>query len=289
VPDPAGVAHTVSDVQRRLFVLGHRGMLGHVVARYAAAAGYEVVTSDVRYEGEPADRLIAAVRDSGAAVVINCLGLTKQRSDDPAALYLANALFPVHLATQLDTSQYIVHASSDCVFAGVRGGYRIDDPLDAADAYGFSKSLGESISRWPNATVLRVSVIGPDRGDGHGLLAWFLRQTPDRPVAGYANHRWNGITTLDWAAIALECAAARARGEPVPSLIQPGTPVVTKYELLCAFRDLYAPHLTVTEATGATAVDRSLIPSDARPPIRQQLERLGAWYPVQAGAQARAG
>jgi dTDP-4-dehydrorhamnose reductase len=284
VPDPAGFVHTVSDAQRRLFVLGHRGMLGHVVARYARGGGYEVVTTDVRYEGGPADRLIAAVRDSGATVVINCLGLTKQRSDDPAALYAANALFPVRLATELDPSQYIVHASTDCVFAGVHGGYRIDDPLDAADTYGFSKALGESISRYPNATVLRVSVIGPDRGDGHGLLAWFLRQPADRPVPGYTNHRWNGITTLDWAAIALECAAARARGAPVPSVIQPGTPVVTKYELLCAFRDLYAPHLTVTEAAGAATVDRSLIPSDARPPIRQQLERLGAWYPVPAKA-----
>lgn len=284
MPDPAGFAHTVTDPQHRMFVLGHRGMLGHVVARYAASAGYEVVTSDVRYEGEPAERLIAAARDSGAAVVINCLGLTKQRSDDPAALYLANALFPVHLATQLDPSQYIVHASSDCVFAGVRGGYRIDDPLDAADAYGFSKTLGESIRRWPNTTVLRVSVIGPDRGDGHGLLAWFLRQSPERPVPGYTNHRWNGITTLEWATIALQCAAARARGEPVRSLIQPGTPVVTKYELLCAFRDLYAPHLRVAEASGAIVVDRSLIPSDPRPSIREQLEQLGAWYPVPAKA-----
>lgn len=267
-----------------MFVLGHRGMLGHVVARCAADAGYEVVTSDVRYAAERADPLIAAVRDSRAAVVINCLGVTKQRSDDPAALYLANGLFPADLASELGPSQYIVHASSDCVFAGVRGEYRIDDPLDAVDAYGFSKILGESISRWPNATVLRASVIGPDRGDGHGLLAWFLRQPADRPVPGYTNHRWNGITTLDWAFIALECAAARTRGETVPSLIQPGTPVVTKYELLCAFRDLYAPHLTVAESTGTAAVDRSLIPSDARPPIRQQLEQLGAWYPVPAKA-----
>jgi dTDP-4-dehydrorhamnose reductase len=284
VPDPAAFAHTVSDAQRRMFVLGHRGMLGHVVARCAGDAGYEVVTSEVRYAADRPDRLIAAVRDSGAAVVINCLGLTKQRSDDPAALYLANGLFPADLASELEPSQYIVHASSDCVFAGVRGGYRIDDPPDAEDAYGFSKILGESISRWPNATVLRVSVIGPDRGDGRGLLAWFLRQPADRPVSGYTNHRWNGITTLEWAVIALACAAARARGERVPSLIQPGTPVVTKYELLCAFRDLYAPHLTVAEAAGAAAVDRSLIPSDARPPIREQLQQLGAWYPVPARA-----
>jgi dTDP-4-dehydrorhamnose reductase len=260
-------------------------MLGHVVARYAAASGYEVVTSDARYEGGPADRLVAAARDSEAAVVVNCLGLTKQRSDDPAAHYLANALFPVHLAQQLDPSQYIVHASSDCVFAGVHGGYRIGDPMDAADPYGFSKALGESVGRRPNATVLRVSVIGPDRGDGHGLLAWFLRQSAGTPVPGYINHRWNGITTLEWATIALQCAASHARGEAVASVIQPGTPVVSKYELLCVFRDLYASHLTVAQAQSGETIDRSLIPSDLRPPIREQLERLGAWYPVVAGTR----
>jgi dTDP-4-dehydrorhamnose reductase len=263
-----------------MFVLGHRGMLGHVVARYAAEAGHDVVTADDRYTGEPEDSLVAAVRRSDAAVVVNCLGLTKQRSNDPAALHLANALFPIHLATRLHPTQYILHASTDCVFAGVRGGYRIDDPLDATDVYGFSKALGENVGRWPNATVLRVSVIGPERREGHGLLAWFLRQPGGRPVSGYTNHRWNGITSLEWSTIALSCAAARLRGEPVPPVVQPGTPVVTKYELLCAFRDLYAPHLAVAEARGDTSVDRSLVPTDARPPVRQQLERLGTWYPV---------
>jgi dTDP-4-dehydrorhamnose reductase len=266
--------------ERRLFVLGHRGMLGHVVARYAADAGYDVVTADDRYTGDPADRLVAAVRRSEAAIVVNCLGLTKQRSDDPSALALANALFPIHLATRLDPSQYIIHASTDCVFAGVRGGYGIDDPLDARDAYGLSKALGEAVGRWSNATVLRVSVIGPDRGDGPGLLAWFLRQPAGRPVPGYTNHRWNGITSLEWATIALSCAEARARGGPVPPVIQPGTAVVTKYELLCAFRDLFAPHLTVSEARGGDTVDRSLAPSDVRAPIREQLERVRSWYPV---------
>jgi len=266
--------------RRRVFVVGHRGMLGHVVARYAADAGYDVVTADARYDGAPCDALVERVRDSDAAVVINCLGLTKQRSDDRAALYLANATFPMHLATRLHRGQYLLHASSDCVFAGTRGGYRLDDVRDATDDYGFSKTLGECVSHWPDATVLRVSVIGPDHGDGRGLLAWFLRQPADRPVPGYTNHRWNGITSLEWATLALECVEARARGESVPAVIQPATSVVSKYELLCAFRDLYAPRQSVVPIESPTAVDRSLIPTDARPPIREQLERVRRWYPL---------
>jgi hypothetical protein len=63
-------------------------------------------------------------------------------------------------------------------------------------------------------------------------------------------------------------------------VIQPGTAVVTKYELLCAFRDVFAPHLTVSEAHGEVTVDRSLVPTDLRPPIREQLEGLASWRPV---------
>ena len=43
----------VSVKERRVFVLGHRGMLGHVVSRYAAEAGWEVLTSSVRYGASP--------------------------------------------------------------------------------------------------------------------------------------------------------------------------------------------------------------------------------------------
>src|SRR6185437_14510266 len=128
--------------ERRMFVLGHRGMLGHVVARYAAEAGWEVVTSPLRYAAGARDPLVEQVRESGASIVVNCLGLTKQRSDDRAALYMANAVFPVQLAMRMQPTQYLVHASTDCVFAGTRGDYRVDDECDATDAYGFSKLLG---------------------------------------------------------------------------------------------------------------------------------------------------
>lgn len=91
---------------------------------------------------------------------------------------------------------------------------------------------------------------------------------------------WNGVTTLEWAILALEAADAHWRGEPVVPLTQPGTEVVTKYELLCTFRDVLAPGRRVAKVAGEEAIDRSLVPSDLRSPIREQLQRLAAWYPV---------
>lgn len=269
---------------RRAFILGHRGMLGHVVARSFAERDWDVLTSDARYDGAPRNDLIEAVRESAATVVVNCLGLTRQRTGDREALYLANAVFPLHLVTRLRPDQHLVHASTDCVYAGTRGGYRIDEPCDAVDAYGFSKTLGEAVTRWPNATVLRVSVVGPDRADGPGLLSWFLRQPPGRPIPGYVNHRWNGITTREWASLALAVAAARSAGQSTPSRVQPGTDVITKHDLLCAFRDAFAPDRCVVPVVAPQAVDRSLVPTDRRPAMREQLEELASWYPFGVAA-----
>jgi len=268
-----------ASAERRMFVLGHRGMLGHVVARYAAEAGWEVVTSAIRYGAGARDPLVEQVRESGASIVVNCLGLTKQRSDDRAALYMANAVFPVQLAMRMQPTQYLVHASTDCVFAGTRGDYRVDDECDATDAYGFSKLLGEGVARLPHTTVLRVSVVGPDRGDGRGLLAWFLRQPPEAPIPGYVNHRWNGITTLEWATIAQAYAEQHIRGGFVPRVAQPGTDAITKYQLLCAFRDAFAPARCVAAVEAPETIDRTLAVTDKRPALGQQLRRLAAWYP----------
>jgi dTDP-4-dehydrorhamnose reductase len=263
---------------RRMFVLGHRGMLGHVVCRHAAEAGWEVLTSPLRYGAAARDPLVERVRESGASVVVNCLGLTKQRSDDRAALYLANAVFPVQLAMRMMPTQYLVHASTDCVFAGTRGNYQVDEERDATDSYGFSKLLGEGVARLGRVSVLRVSVVGPDRGDGRGLWAWFVRQPIDQPIPGYINHRWNGITTLEWATIALAYAEDHLRGASPPKVSQPASESISKYELLCAFRDAFAPDRDVAAVEAPQTIDRTLAPTDQRPPLAQQLRRLAAWY-----------
>jgi hypothetical protein len=130
--------------------------------------------------------------------------------------------------------------------------------------------------------------VGPERPDGPGVLAWFLRQPAGQPVSGYVNHRWNGITALEWATLALALADTWWRGGRSGSRVQPGTPVITKHELLCAFRDVFAPDQCVVPVTTPAAVDRSLVPSQKRPPIREQLEALAAWYPLgQAAARER--
>ena len=261
----------------RVFGLGHRGMLGHVVLRAVAERGHEVVTSDERYGGAPRDPLIEAVRSSGCPAVVNCLGSTKRREQDLPELYRANAQLPAHLAARVRANQHIIHASTDCVFDGHRGNYRVDDEPTADDPYGFSKRLGEMIAGRPNVTVLRVSIIGPDyRPNSRGLLAWFLSSSTT--AEGYTNWRWNGITTLEWADVALEVIERRHRGEPLAPVLQPATTPISKYELLVTFREVYGSRREIVPIAAPIAVDRTLVPTEPRAPIAEQLIRLREWY-----------
>jgi dTDP-4-dehydrorhamnose reductase len=262
----------------KVFVLGHRGMLGHVVARVFAERGCTVETSSARYTGEPRDALVEQARESDADAVINCLGSTKRREGDRSELYLANTLFPIQLADRLGPDQHLVHASTDCVFAGTRGGYAVGDEKDAVDAYGVSKALGEAIVWRPRVTVLRVSIVGPDKADGRGLLAWFLRQPTDAEVPGFVNHHWNGVTTLEWALMAHDAVVRRRRGERVAPILQPGTPPVSKYELLCIFRDVYGTAHRIAPVRTSEDVDRTLAPTELRANIATQVAALRDWY-----------
>src|SRR5262249_25665737 len=156
----------------------------------------------------------------------------KQRSVDPRPLLELNAAFPVLLRLALPSDVVIVHPSTDCVFSGRNGPYDVDAPPDATDPYGLSKALAESIAKYPNTVVIRTSIIGVEpEGRAFGLLGWFLSQPDGATVTGFTDHRWNGITTLEWCRVSDDLLALRAMSRP--PLVQPGTERFwTKAEML---------------------------------------------------------
>ena len=253
-----------------VFLLGHRGMLGHVVARVFEASGYRVRTSNERFDGELDGGLLTDVQRSRCRVVVNCIGTTPSRSD-ARSLWLANSVLPQVLAARSGAA-LLIHASTDGVFDGARGGYGADAPTDAVDLYGLSKRLGELCLTMGSAVILRTSVVGPEPAP-RSLLAWYLAQAA--PVPGFVNQRWNGITSLSWA----QCALRAARGELGPGIHQPACAVaVTKAELLTAIRDAFGSGPDVIHTSSATPHDRTLAPTIRLQPIQQQLAELKAWY-----------
>ena len=258
----------------KILVLGHRGMLGHVVHRYLAENGFEVLTTDKRFTGGPEDKLITQVKNSDACWIINTIGKLDPNSIPALDLLLVNAQLPVHLKSFLRPDQRIIHASSDGVFSGKTGNYAVDAERDATDPYGFSKILGEVIAEPDRAFVIRTSIIGPSAEKNTGLLSWFLSQTS--PVKGFTNHIWNGITTLEWTKLCTEIIAAPSA---FPSILQPAcvTPV-SKFEILQAIADAWAYKIAVSPTEHATPLNRTLLPTHKRPPIQNQLAEIAAWH-----------
>lgn len=265
---------------RRLLVLGATGMLGHRVAlagrdapdldtwvTVRAADGRdprlppEIVEPDRIAGGldagapepEVTARLAALFDEVRPDVVVNCIGVIKQRpdGDDVALTDAVNGRFPHLVARQTESDgAALLHLSTDCVFDGRRGGYTEDDPVSATDAYGRSKAAGEP--HGDRVCVLRTSMIGRELHGAHGLLEWFLA-APD-PVSGYAGARFSGLTTPELATLLVDLAR---RPEPLAGLFHVAADPIDKATLLELLVPHYRPDTTIVRMP-EPVIDRSL-------------------------------
>jgi dTDP-4-dehydrorhamnose reductase len=196
----------------RILVVGASGMLGHEAIR-VLAPDFEVWGACRRPEelpdlGIPSERLLGGldatdpdsayelVDDVEPDLVINAVGIVKQRADAKAAIpsIAVNSLWPHVLADACERrNARMVHVSTDCVFSGSRGGYIETDVPDAFDLYGRSKLLGEVTDR-ENTVTLRTSIIGWQLGVPTGLVGWFAAHR-DEPLKGFTKAVFSGLTT----------------------------------------------------------------------------------------------
>lgn len=197
---------------RRVLVVGATGMLGHEAIR-VLAPDFEVwgACRDPRSLpdlGIPQERMLGGLdaTRSGSAydlvrsvkpdVVLNAVGIVKQRPDAKAAIpsIAVNSLWPHVLADACaEQGARMVHVSTDCVFSGARGMYLESDVPDAFDLYGRSKLLGEVTDR-ENAVTLRTSIIGWQVGPATGLVGWFAEHRHER-LKGFTRAVFSGLTT----------------------------------------------------------------------------------------------
>jgi dTDP-4-dehydrorhamnose reductase len=264
----------------KLLILGAQGMLGQMAHRYfCGKAGFTVAVLNTRYQVQNHIQFIEHVNSYRADVVLNCIGLIKQRCPAPKDLYDVNARLPGHLAAGLRPDTVLVHPSTDCIFKGTHAGmYGATQAPDAEDDYGISKSMGElAVALRPKTMLIRASIIGPDaRPDGLGLMAWFMKHPRGARINGYTNHLWNGITTLQWCKL-VASLLEEAREYGHARIVQPGlNKPVSKYELLCTINRIFDCGLEVCPHQDAHYVNRSLLPSLVASPIEQQLQEIAA-------------
>lgn len=185
-------------------------MLGHVVVR--AFAQDSQVHASVRdpaaalHLGIPArlhpfdasDHPAQLLERIKPHVVINCIGLVKQRREasEPLPAITVNALFPHTLAAACgERGIRLIHVSTDCVFSGqLEPPHRYSEAMlpDPVDLYGRSKLLGEVNQA---AVTLRTSMIGRELDRASGLLEWLLTQRGSE-IKGFSNAVFSGPTAL---------------------------------------------------------------------------------------------
>lgn len=257
---------------KTVLVLGATGMLGNAMVRVlsedvglAVVAAARSADAGRRFmpnlrarlvgglDAESPDLLAALIAEVRPDVVVNCVGLIKQLAagQDVLAALPINSLLPHRLETLCTLAgARLIHASTDCVFTGERGGYREADRPDAADVYGLSKYLGEVTG--PNAITLRTSIIGHEFGSRNGLVEWFLGESG--PVKGFAKAIFSGFPTVELARIVRDQVLPRPE---LHGLYHVSAEPITKLDLLRLVAEAYGKQIEIVPDE-ALVIDRSL-------------------------------
>lgn len=208
-----------------IILLGHKGMLGHIVKKYFEQQGIKVKTTEYKW---PSKEFRYFVETSSEEFLINCIGQIPQKNKDIDKLFLNNYALPIYLSNVFNNK--IVHPTTDCEFKGVEDEsflYSKNKLPDAEDDYGRSKSLATlSIAKNPKVVIIRTSIIGPELSSKKSLWEWFINS--DLEVNGFTNHIWNGLTTLQWAKICYKIFT----NEINESFIQVGCAPISKFKIL---------------------------------------------------------
>ncbi len=264
-------------MQKKVLILGKTGMLGSMVFHYLRnRSDLDVYATTRRSEHENKDFYFET--DSflnnqekyqyllNFDYIINCIGIIKPYCKDTdlegvKRAIINNALLPHKINEYCKKKGVkIIQIATDCVFSGKEGNYKEDSAHDATDVYGKTKSLGEV--RDKNFLNIRCSVIGPELFNKSSLLEWFLAHKEGSELIGYSHHKWNGVTSLQFAKLCLSIIKGNYFNKLSQiSYIHHFVPnnIVNKYELLILFKDVFGRKYKIKKVDNiGQPIDRTL-------------------------------
>jgi dTDP-4-dehydrorhamnose reductase len=242
----------------KIFVLGTTGMLGKYVSTYLKEKFdvVEINRDSIDAANLKQEELNTKLRDLGVKkndVIINCMGTIKPRVDALGDLnaILVNSVFPRILSNVCQEIECkMIHPTTDCVYTGLKGSYNEDDKYDVNDVYGMSKAMGEP----SNCTTIRTSIIGEEVGQGRSLVEW-VKSSANKTVNGFTNHKWNGITCLQFAKVCEEIINTKNFWVGTKHL---HSNTLNKKELVETISEIYNLNITVEPKETPTKCDRSI-------------------------------
>lgn len=235
----------------KVLVLGHKGMLGHMVHKYLLDQGAEVFTVNGRYLTPTFADDVTSFRGD---YTINCIGAIPQRTKD----FSINTDLPRWLDMLANTR--VIHPGTDC---------ETDD-----DAYGISKKKARDyiITEGQRTKIIKSSIIGPELESAASLLEWFLNS--EGTVGGYTKAMWSGITTLEWAK---QCYKLMHYWDSYRTeTIVEGT-CLSKFDLLSLVKEVFNKDITINPNSNVK-IDKCLVGELRTIHIKEQLQELKDYY-----------
>lgn len=248
----------------RVVILGSTGMLGHTVKEYLKTVilEHELHFSSRQYPKEVGEFHFEVVNYPNeyhlcvipeCDYIINCIGLIKPFVPDNISMaIMANALFPHRLADYCESRDMkLINITTDCVYSGKKGNYTENDPSDAEDAYGKTKSLGEP----KNCMNLRTSIVGPELGGKATSLVEIVKRNKGKEFSAFTNWYWSGVTTKQYAKICYQIMEE--------DLYQAGTfhvfsDRIVKGEMITILNAKYDLNMDIRECEAPYFCDRTL-------------------------------
>ena len=231
----------------KVLVLGHKGMLGHMVLKYLKYNNpySEFVTIDKRW---PSPKFKESIKEFDGEFIINCIGAIHQRTNQ----FDINWELPQWLDKNANCK--IIHPGTDC---------EIDN-----DDYGNSKRIAAEWikSSSKNTKIIKTSILGPELNTKASLMEWFLSQ--NGTVNGYSECYWNGNTTLTWAK---HCTFLMANWDTqqIETILEGER--VSKYKLLLTLKEVYGRYDININPVNEPVIDKCLKGNIKTPNLKTQL------------------
>jgi dTDP-4-dehydrorhamnose reductase len=264
---------TQSPAPKQILILGASGMLGHMLVRVLAPHHDVMGTTSSPYDStSPLARILerdywldfvdvrnwesldSAIGALAPAVVINCVGVIKQKMDASTTMdsILINSLVPHKLAQLCDSNNIrFIHFSTDCVFEGTRGLKYVSDTTNATDLYGTTKRLGEIT--YGQSLTLRTGFVGRQLSGSEGLFEW-VRSQRGKAVNGFKNAIYSGLTTMALSGVVRQIIENHPT---LAGLHQVASSPINKFDLITKLNNRLNLGLTITADTNFMC-DRSL-------------------------------
>lgn len=235
----------------RVCILGERGMLGHVLAKYFQEKGVTVLTVDGRWSSKFKD----SIKKINCDFIVNCIAAIPQKS----ANFEINYELPIWL-------------DQNCKCKGIiLPGTDIGPDTEYGKSKGMAKDYVLTLSK--HTKIIECSIIGPELVGASSLMQWFLNS--EAAVYGYTDTYWNGITSLEWSKIAYQLIE---NWDSSSTIIKPFTDRVTKMQLLLHIKDVWNVAVEVVPESCASGSFLPPVGETITKPIKAQLVELKNFY-----------